>query len=108
MHPVYKHIKEFREVNRFSMADMADRLGISASSYFQLEKGNSKVTIERLEEIAKIFNVNVFALLIGLEELNKPDTKSDDRYNEMKKEMEEFKRQMKYIEEKVNLLKNKS
>ncbi|MFD2523285.1 helix-turn-helix domain-containing protein [Emticicia soli] len=65
-HPVYGNIKALRELKRYSMAEMAEKLNISPSSYFQLEKGNSKATIERLEEIAEILEVSL-AELLGIE-----------------------------------------
>lgn len=66
LHPVYGNIKALRELKRYSMAEMAEKLNISPSSYFQLEKGNSKATIERLEEIAEILEVSL-AELLGIE-----------------------------------------
>ena len=63
MNKVYVNIKRLRTEHKISMADMADRIGINQSSYFQLEKGETKVTIERLEQIAEIFGLSVCNLL---------------------------------------------
>lgn len=86
-HRVYKNIKDLRELNRFSMAEMAASLNISPSSYFQLEKGNSKATIERLEEIAQILGVSL-SHLIGSEE----SMEEAKRITELEIELEEKKR----------------
>ena len=63
MEKVYINLKMMRVKSKFSMAEMADKLDINQSSYFQLEKGETKLTIERLYEIAGIFKVSVFELL---------------------------------------------
>ncbi|CAH0994410.1 hypothetical protein EMA8858_00519 [Emticicia aquatica] len=86
-HRVYKNIKALRELNRFSMADMAESLNISPSSYFQLEKGNSKATIERLEEIAQVLGVSL-SHLIGSEE----SMEEAKRITDLEMELEEKKR----------------
>lgn len=86
-HRVYKNIKTLRELNRFSMAEMAESLNISPSSYFQLEKGNSKATIERLEDISQILGVSI-SHLIGSDE----SIEEAKRITDLEMELEEKKR----------------
>lgn len=68
MEKVYENIKKLRLLHKYSMSEMSEKLKINQSSYFQLEKGETKLTIERLYEIADIFKVSVLELLNGTDE----------------------------------------
>ena len=52
-------IRALREINNWSQEEMANQLATSKSSYSKLERGESKLHIIRLEQIAKIFNIDV-------------------------------------------------
>ncbi len=41
---------------------MAEKMGISANAYSKLERGLSKISMEKLEQIAEIFNINIMEL----------------------------------------------
>lgn len=47
-------IRKAREIADITQVGMAKALGISQQQYSQLEKGETKVTVERLEKIAEI------------------------------------------------------
>lgn len=47
-------IRKAREIADITQVGMATALGISQQQYSQLEKGETKVTVERLEKIAEI------------------------------------------------------
>lgn len=57
MNPIYARIKDLRIKNRYSQTDMAARLELNQTSYGKLERGETQLTIERLEQLANIFSI---------------------------------------------------
>lgn len=55
------------EVNRLTQEEMAEKLGISVNGYSKLERGISKLSLEKLEQIANIFQINVSELYSATE-----------------------------------------
>ncbi|WP_228438563.1 helix-turn-helix domain-containing protein [Chryseobacterium pennae] len=51
-------IKNIRELKNFTQEYMAEKLDISQAAYSKLEKGDIKVSSEKLCQIAKILDVN--------------------------------------------------
>ncbi|WP_230660325.1 helix-turn-helix domain-containing protein [Psychrobacter sp. I-STPA10] len=58
-----ENIRKLRELNNWTQQDMADKLFMSLSSYTNLELGNSKLYMEKLEKIADLFGVKLGDLL---------------------------------------------
>ena len=50
-------LKEYRIKNNLSYKNMADKLGISKTFYWQIENDKRRLSYERAIEIAKIFKV---------------------------------------------------
>ncbi len=65
--PIQEKIRTLREINHLTQEQMAEELEISKNSYAKIEQGKTKLNIERLQQIAHIFNINV-ADLIGSNE----------------------------------------
>lgn len=59
MAKVNETVKVMREMNQLTQEDMAEKLGMSVNGYSKLERGISKLSLEKLEQIATIFNINV-------------------------------------------------
>lgn len=59
----YDVIKELREERNWSQEQMAERLGMSKNGYAKIERGESLPSLERLDDIAKVFGVSVLELL---------------------------------------------
>ena len=55
-------LEEYRKNNKLSCQDMADKLNISKSFYWQIEKGKRRLSYATACEIAKIFNVKPDAI----------------------------------------------
>lgn len=51
-------IKKIRELRNYRQEYMAEKLGISQVSYSRVESGQTKLNLSRLEDIAKILEVN--------------------------------------------------
>jgi len=50
-------LEEFRKKNHYSCQDMADKLNISKSFYWQIEKNKRRLSYALAYKIAQIFNV---------------------------------------------------
>lgn len=53
------NIRELRENQNWTQEEMAEKLGMSKNGYAKIERGESDVTLSRLEQIANIFNINI-------------------------------------------------
>lgn len=60
---IHERIRIMREVNQLTQEDMAEKLAISTNGYAKIERGQTALTLNRLEQIANIFNISVNDLL---------------------------------------------
>ena len=58
-------IKEFRKKRDWSQEIVANKLNISLNSYGALERGETDIKLSRVEELAKIFEVNISFFFIN-------------------------------------------
>lgn len=56
-------IREQRENLNWSQEQMAEKLNLTANGYAKIERGETKLYLDRLEQIAQIFNVDITKLL---------------------------------------------
>jgi len=56
-------IKKIRELRNYSQDYMAERLGISQVSYSRIEKGQTKLDLQRMQQIAAVLEVDPVMLL---------------------------------------------
>jgi transcriptional regulator with XRE-family HTH domain len=56
-------IRNLRNQKGYSQDNMAHSLGMSQNNYCKLEMGKNKLTLEQLERIAAVFEVNPIELL---------------------------------------------
>lgn len=59
----YEKIRLMRELNKWSQEDMAEKLAMSAGGYAKIERGETQLSIPRLEQLAAIFEVDMWDLL---------------------------------------------
>lgn len=59
----YEKVRTMRELNQWSQEEMAEKLGMSATGYAKIERGKSKINLDKLQQIANIFNINVSELV---------------------------------------------
>lgn len=60
---IYSKIRNLREMKGFSQEFMAIQLDISQKTYGRLENGEAKLHIQRLFDIAKILEMDIYQLL---------------------------------------------
>lgn len=56
-------IRSLREINQWSQEQMAAKMQMSPTAYARLERGKTRLTIERLEKLAEIFNIDITELM---------------------------------------------
>lgn len=60
---IHEKIRLARELHQWSQEEMAEKLEMSPSGYARIERGETQLSIPRLEQIAQIFNIDIFELL---------------------------------------------
>lgn len=60
---VHEKIRFLRELNNLSQEEMAEKLHMSIGGYSKIERGESTLNLNRLEQIAQIFNLDIIELL---------------------------------------------
>lgn len=56
-------IRSVRELSNWTQEEMAEKLNMSVSGYSKIERGETKLNIQRLQQIAEVLNINMFDLL---------------------------------------------
>lgn len=64
---IHEQIRVMREIRHWSQEDMAGKLNMSVSGYAKIERGESKIHLDKLQKIADIFNVDVYQLMQNLD-----------------------------------------
>ncbi len=60
-----RKIKMYRKKRGKTQADLAENLDVSSKYISAIERGEAKVSLKRLDEIAEILNVSITDLLTG-------------------------------------------
>lgn len=60
---VHDKIRVMREINQWTQEEMAEKLDMSANGYAKIERGQSSINLEKLQQIAQIFNIDVVELI---------------------------------------------
>lgn len=60
---VHDKIRVMREINQWSQEEMAEKLAMSANGYAKIERGQTNINIEKLKQIAQIFNIDMVDLI---------------------------------------------
>lgn len=63
MTKINERIRILREENFLSQEQMAEKMQLSPNSYGKLERGETKLTLEKLEQIANIFDIDIIELI---------------------------------------------
>lgn len=54
---IREKIKLLRQSRKWSQEYLAEKLGMSANGYGEIERGHSRITVEKLEELSQLFEV---------------------------------------------------
>jgi transcriptional regulator with XRE-family HTH domain len=68
MNDIYLKIKSIRLKKNLTQEDVSKRLGMAQSNYARMERGLSQITVERLGEIAEVFEMSPEAVMMFSDE----------------------------------------
>lgn len=94
-----ENIRKIRQHLGFSQEFVSDRLGISQSAYANIETGKTKVNIERLIQLAKIFEVNYSTIIEG-DKISVKRIKHQES-GELEEILDSYKKQIAILEENI-------
>ena len=60
---VNEKIPKIREAKDWSQEQMAEKLDMSLNGYAKIERGESKIYLDKLEQIAQVFDIDVIELM---------------------------------------------
>lgn len=60
---VHNKIRMMRELNQWSQEEMAEKMSMSLNGYAKIERGETKLNLEKLEQIAQIFNTDIIEFI---------------------------------------------
>ena len=60
---VNEKIRKIREEKDWSQEQMAEKLNMSLNGYAKIERGESKIYLDKLEQIAQVFDIDVVELM---------------------------------------------
>ena len=60
---VNEKIRKFREAKDWSQEQMAEKLNMSLNGYAKIERGESKIYLDKLQQIAQVFDIDVVELM---------------------------------------------
>ncbi len=111
-------MKLIRHIKQWSQEEVAHRLNISPSTYGSMERGETKLSLERLKELAKVFEMDLAQLLDSSEKnifnfgsiegdhcQNWCDHTQSEQFIELKHEVEKLRLLLQEREKEVTYLK---
>lgn len=60
---VNEKIRFLRESNNLTQDEVAEKLGMSTNGYAKIERGESRLSIQKLEQIVEVFNTDILELM---------------------------------------------
>lgn len=104
-------IRVLREMHNWTQDEMAEKMQMSKSGYSKIKRGETKLTTDRLEQVAEIFDVDITELLsMGLNgtfNLIKENGSQSNYYGNSEKLTAEIERLNLIIQHQAELLQQK-
>lgn len=63
MKNIEEKIRNIRELKNYTQEYMAEQLGMTQAAYSKIENGSTRLTMSKLEDIAKVFEMDVSDLM---------------------------------------------
>lgn len=60
--PLHDNVRKFREQKQWSQEYMAEQFGLSKNGYAKIERGESRPSLDRLEQITAVFGIGMIDL----------------------------------------------
>ncbi|KAA9349725.1 helix-turn-helix domain-containing protein [Larkinella humicola] len=102
MNKIYENIKAIRTAKGLTQDDISKKLGMKQSNYARVEKGLTQITIERLDQLAEVFEMSATAIL-SYEGGTQPTSEDVEYYiahsRKLEKQVESLKKRVTELEE---------
>lgn len=59
---IHHTLRKFREQKQWTQEELADKLGISKNGYAKIERGESRPSLDRLEQITQVLGIKMAEL----------------------------------------------
>ncbi|WP_458694351.1 WO male-killing family protein Wmk [Wolbachia endosymbiont (group A) of Icerya purchasi] len=82
---VGQRIKEWRLIRGYTQKDLANKVGITNQGIYEYEQGRAAVSLEMLDEIAKVLSISIIDLLPESDEDSEAEEKLSNLIEEYKK-----------------------
>lgn len=110
---IKKKLSELRLKAGYSQEDVADLLEISLNSYRKIERGKTRLISNRLEDIAKVYNITTQDLLLddsaGYGGATYADREAyEERIRDLENDNANLKQLVSLLREKLSLLENRT
>ena len=60
---VHEKIRKLRETKHWSQEEMAEKMSMSLNGYAKIERGETKLHLDKLEQIAQILDIDIVELI---------------------------------------------
>lgn len=60
---IYDKICILRKLHQWTQEEIAEKLNMSVNGYSKIERGKSSINIEKLKQIAQVFNIDISELI---------------------------------------------
>ena len=77
---IYDKIRILRTSHQWTQEDIAEKLNMSVNGYSKIERGKSSINIEKLKQIAQVFNMDILEL-ISSQQSSFPARDNHENYN---------------------------
>lgn len=64
----YEKIRQMREERDWSQEQLAAQLNLSPNGYAKIERGETRLTLSRLEQLAEVFGIDIFELIHNIQD----------------------------------------
>lgn len=111
-------IKFMRQAKELSQEQMAEKLGLSLNGYANIERGETNPPLQRIEQIAKVFEIDLMELLsfgernvvffVGNENsspVNFNNVSHDSKSSSLAHELDKAHLEISYLKEIIELMK---
>jgi len=114
MNKIGDNIRRYRDLRQLSQEFMASQLNISQSSYAELENHETKLTVDRLLQIANLLELDVSLLLnssnptiFNLYDNQNANGKVENQYNNPPSDfIKQYQEQITHLKEEIVFLRN--
>lgn len=98
MKDLHERIIYFRKKSNLTQKEVSEKIGLTHSNYVPIEKGRTKISIDKIEKLAEIFNVSISELL-GIDNSSVVAVDNSEALENLRKENESLQKELNFLKE---------